>query len=476
MGFTKLGSLKPRAGSRPGLFRQPHGFTPERTRTLERITAMRNRPLLTAFALMFVFALASCASSRTRSADMGVNGAPTSGKEFDMHASYVRYNFKDSDMDFTFGSVVLGAIGNGGAEAGEALYVAASIKDGDAASWQEQWLKMAARVEARGLMSLAGGHAVSAREQLMRASNYYRLGLLAMMPDDPRLKQTAIKSRETMKLAGRLLDPPLEYVETPFEGTVLPGYFRKASKDDKPRKTLLMLGGGETFAEDMIFYIMPQAIERGYNFMTLDLPGQGLMPLEGKTFRPGMHHAVSKAVDYILARKDVDSRRLAVFGISAGGGFAPQAAQHDKRIKAVVMNACVVDAHPLFASMTPVITATPEKVATLSSFRANTVKLVAWRWGVPMSNVPGLVEANRGFSFDPAKVTVPALSLVGEGEYSGEETRRQQKLCIEGLASPMKKLVVTPLNEGAASHCAMENRRLVGQVAFDWLDGVFKAP
>lgn len=395
------------------------------------------------------------------------------GKEFDMHAPYVRYHFEDPDMDFTFGSVVLGSSSNQGCEIGEAFYVASQIKDGDAASWQEQWLKMAKRVEDRGLASLAGGHTVSARRQLLRASNYYRFALMAMLPDDPRLRPTAAKSREAMKKAGKLLDPPMEYIEIPFEGTVLPGYFRKAKNDGTPRKTLLMLGGGETFAEDLVFYLMPQAIERGYNFMTLDLPGQGLLPLEGKPFRPDMYRPVHTAVDYALSRKDVDPARFAVFGISGGGGFAPQAAQHDPRIKAVVMNACVVDAEPLFASMTPVVTATPATVETFTPFHRNTVKIIAWRWGLSMDDVPGLVAANKGFRFDPAKVTVPALSLVGSGEYSGAETHRQQQLCLDGLANADKRLVVTPLDEGASNHCVMENRSLVAQVAFDWLDSVF---
>jgi len=393
---------------------------------------------------------------------------------FDMHAPHIRFHFDDADMDFTFGSVVLGSIGNGGAETGEAFRVASLIKDGDAASWQERWLEMAARVEARGSASLAGGHVVSARRQLMRASNYYRFALMSMMPDDPRFRPTAKKSREIMKTAGATFDPPMEYFEIPFEGKALPGYFRKAGGESAPRPTLLMLGGGETFAEDLIFYIMPAAIERGYNFMTLDLPGQGVMPAEGLTFRPEMYHAVRAAVDKALARADVDSDRFAVFGISGGGGFAPQAAQHDSRIKAVVMNACVVDAHPLFASMTPVVTATPEKMATFSSFHRNTVKTVAWRWGVDMNNIPGLVEANRGFSFDPTKVTQPALAVIGAGEYQGEESKRQQQVCLRDLASPIKGLVVTPLEEGASNHCVMENRALVAQVVFDWLDEVFK--
>jgi hypothetical protein len=31
-------------------------------------------------------------------------------------------------------------------------------------------------------------------------------------------------------------------------------------------------------------------------------------------------------------------------------------------------------------------------------------------------------------------------------------------------------MVVTPSDEGASNHCVMENRALIGQVLFDWLD------
>ncbi len=425
------------------------------------------RSLRSALPLLLLALLLACPS--------GAAAAQAGDKpEFDMHAPYVRYHFADGDMDFTFGSVVLGSTTNGGCEIGEAFATAAAIKDGDAASWQEEWLKMAARTEARGEQSLAGGHKVSARQQLMRASNYYRIGLMAMLPDDPRLPKTGLKARALMRKAGQLMEPPLEYFEVPFEGTVLPGYFRKAKAGSAPQKTLLMLGGGETFAEDLIFYIMPQAIERGYNFMTVDLPGQGLLPLEKKYFRADMWKPIMAVVDLAMKRPDVDKKRFAAFGISGGGGFAPQTAEHDPRIKAVAMNSCVVDAYPLFASMTPVTTATPDKVASWNSFHANTVKGVAWRWGVPMDNIPGLVEANRGFAFDPAKVGIPALSFIGEGEYRNPETQRQQKLCMDGLPNPKKKFVVTPLNEGASNHCIMENRSVMAQVLFDWLDDVLK--
>lgn len=120
-------------------------------------------------------------------------------------------------------------------------------------------------------------------------------------------------------------------------------------------------------------------------------------------------------------------------------------------------------------------TATAEKVASWNSFHANTVKGVAWRWNVPMDNIPGLVEANRGFSFTPANITVPLFSVVGAGEYNnGDEVKRQQKLCIEGVKNANKKLVVTPMAEGASNHCIMENRSVMAQEVFDWLDSALQ--
>jgi hypothetical protein len=102
------------------------------------------------------------------------------------------------------------------------------------------------------------------------------------------------------------------------------------------------------------------------------------------------------------------------------------------------------------------------------------VKLVAYRWGVKMDNIPGLVAANKGFTFDPAKVTCPMLLLVGAGEYADKEVQRQQKECMDKLPNPKSKLVVTGFEEGASSHCIGENRSLMGEILFDWLDDVLK--
>lgn len=401
-----------------------------------------------------------------------VRNNPSAGK-VNPHAAHVRFHFQDEAMDFVFGSLLLGSAGNSGCEIGEAFYTASRIQDGDAESWQAEWIRTARLVEEEGRLSLARGHKISARRQLQRASNYYRIALVSMPSTDSRFKETALKSRSLLKEAGKLLHPQLEYIEIPFEGTLLPGYFRKAAGDNKPRKTLIMIGGAETFAEDLFFYIAPQAHEYGYNFLTVDLPGQGLLPLEGKYFRPAMNVPIKAAVDYALSRPDVDPGRLAVYGISSGGGFAPQAAASDKRIRAVAVSNCVVDAYPGVKKMA-VATATPDATKSWSTFSLYTNQAVAWRFGLAPDNLPGLVEANRGFSFDPAQVAVPALNLVAAGEYGNPEIIRQTKLCMDQLPHRQKKLVITKNEQGAANHCLMENRSLMSRELFDWLDEVLK--
>ena len=39
----------------------------------------------------------------------------------------------------------------------------------------------------------------------------------------------------------------------------------------------MMFGGGDTFVEDLYFYIGPAGLERGYNVVIVDLPGQGIL-------------------------------------------------------------------------------------------------------------------------------------------------------------------------------------------------------
>ena len=393
-------------------------------------------------------------------------------KTYDAHRQYLQIHFDDDEMDFAL-QWLLGSTPFGGCEIGEAFRAAGDIKDGDPESWQKGWLAMARRLEKRAEQSLQNGHKVSAREAFCRASNYYRTALVSKLPDQPDFKQVGLKSRECLRRAGPLFDPPVEYFEVPFEGTVLPGYFWRADKAGDKAKTIIMVGGGETHIEDTFFYLAPAAHRRGYNYLTVDIPGQGLLPLEGKFYRPDAETALMPVIDYALTRPEVDAQRLAMYGISGGGYFVPRTATRDKRIKALAVNSAVVDQGKVFANM-PVAQATPQVLAKWPAFKRQTAGVVAWRWGLATDNVAGLVKANQDFVYDPAQVTCPALILIGEGEYANQEIKRQQHLFYDSIATAQKELVITPADVGAASHCMGENRSVMSQVLFDWLDEVLR--
>ena len=99
---------------------------------------------------------------------------------------------------------------------------------------------------------------------------------------------------------------------------------------------------------------------------------------------------------------------------------------------------------------------------------------MAYRWGASMDNIPGLVAADNGFTFDLAKVTCPMLLLLGAVEYRDWLVQKQQKECLDRLPNPRSTLVVTPFDTGASSRRTGESRSLMGEALLDWLDEVLR--
>jgi hypothetical protein len=83
--------------------------------------------------------------------------------------------FLFDDESFSFETLrAAGFAMYGGSDLGEVLVTADAITGGDEASWHRAWKATAERVAEIGERSLAAGQRISAREALLRASNYYR--------------------------------------------------------------------------------------------------------------------------------------------------------------------------------------------------------------------------------------------------------------------------------------------------------------
>jgi hypothetical protein len=70
-----------------------------------------------------------------------------------------------------------------------------------------------------------------------------------------------------------------------------------------------------------------------------------------------------------------------------------------------------------------------------------------------------------------ASVRCPVLALVGDRE--GPEPLAQFDEFVSGVAGPVTPVVFTA-EDGASTHCQVDNIRLSAQVTYDWLDDLFR--
>src|SRR3712207_3390866 len=207
--------------------------------------------------------------------------------------------FKDDDFEFMM-LQALGATYHKGADIGECLSAAASIEDGDYEGWCGAWLATADRVRGFAEHGVAKGHRASAREAFLRASTYYNTAAFFLdgTSDPSRLLPTWKAHRECFDEAASRFDPPFEKVEIPYEGTTLPGYLFKVDDSGSSRPLLILNNGSDGTVTDMYLMGAAAALERGYNALTFDGPGQGAaLFVQGLYFRPDWEKVVAPVVD-----------------------------------------------------------------------------------------------------------------------------------------------------------------------------------
>ena len=259
----------------------------------------------------------------------------------------MNFIFKDPQYSFQ----LLRAIGHspsGGADIGEVLKTAYNIADGNDESWYDEWHKTANNCETRAKEFLKKKHFISARNEYLRASNYYRTAefFLHINPKDHRIVSTWKKSRECFLKAIKYLPFKINPVEIPFEETTIPGYMCY-SLDTKTQKPLIIVHTGfDGTAEELYFQVAKQAVEHGYNCLIFEGPGQGrVIRTQHIPFRYNWETVVTPVIDFALKLPGISKSKIVLYGISFGGYLAPRAAAFDKRIKVCIANGGVYNFH-----------------------------------------------------------------------------------------------------------------------------------
>jgi dipeptidyl aminopeptidase/acylaminoacyl peptidase len=405
--------------------------------------------------------------------------------------SIVKLYMKIIFQDPTFSLQLLRALNETyykGADIGECLSTAYRIKEGDLESWHQEWLKTAKRVNEYADESFAAGHTVSARDAYLRACNYYRTSeFLLVDPTDPRIQITWEKSKECFRKAATLFSPPFEPIEIPYEGTVLPGYFHRVENDSHgsgPRPTLIAHGGFDSTLEELYTAAAAPALERGYNCLTFEGPGQGgLIRKQKIPFRYDWEKVVSPVVDYALSRsQDIDPKHIALMGISMGGYLAARAAAFEHRIAACILYNGVMDGYDALASSFPksLLTAIEngnDKIVNnvieilMDSDINIKFNMKHGMWTVGANSPFELIMDSKCYSIKNIASNIKCPTLVLDAERDDSFPGQPRK--VYDALTCTKKYILFTSEEGAEEHCQCGAASLSNQRIFDWLDETF---
>jgi len=369
-----------------------------------------------------------------------------------------------------------------GAQIGEAWAIAGQIQSGDPVNWYNVWSSYADRLYEVALESHAAGHRVSARNAFLRASNYYRNAYIFMFaaPVDPRVIEAYKKQTNSFQKAAALFEQPVEVLEIPYENRTLPGYFIKPDASNMPRKTLLCTGGYDGTCEELFFIIATGALQRGYNVLVFDGPGQGGALVTRKlAMRADWENVVTPVVDYLLTRSDVDSARIALYGGSFGGYLAPRAAAFEHRLAACIADAALFDPAALSKKMFPPEIASAlakDDVAVLKPFfnklqENTTQRFIIGRgmWVHGASTPWEYFKMFQAYSLAEVAKSIECPTFVAEAE--NDRRRGGGKDLYNALQCPKEHLLFKA-SEGAGEHCEAGGREIFFQKTFDWLDPI----
>lgn len=195
-----------------------------------------------------------------------------------------------------------------------------SIHTRDKDEWAAAFMGVADRYmnEAK---SLEKTDPVKANADYIRAWRLYSFGRWPI-PASPGKQRSYEKALEAFLAHARFFDPPLEIVKIPFEGKEIVGYLRLPKNANGPVPLVLAVNGLDSRKEDLT-ESFSAILPFGIGYLAVDGPGTGQNPIKVSENADRM---LSRVLDYIATRPEIDKSRVAMHGVSWGAYWAAKMA------------------------------------------------------------------------------------------------------------------------------------------------------
>jgi hypothetical protein len=407
--------------------------------------------------------------------------------------------FSQTDLNFQ----TLFGLGEAGLNsvAGEVIAVVAAANAAPGgASYQsvyDEFLAQANRLHESAIEAQRAKHLVTAQSRFIRAAKYYAQALYWVLgtttPDAEEDVYTAMDAAFTAGM--KLMRTRPEQVEIKYDRGTLPAWFVKPDRGSRRRPTVIMNNGSDGQNVDMLPQGGLAALERGYNVVIFEGPGQGSqLFVHNVPFRPDWQNVISPIVDYLETRSDVNLDQVALRGISFGGLLTPRAAVHEHRLGAVVADPgslkSILNYPPIIQDIlrgkdesavnsawnaTVVPGATPDqKFNLMKTFEIFTADAhdAAKRGELTTDVFPvGRQIVQYDIADELDRITTPTLVTQYQGDV---DFTTQGKTLYDGLTRARKRGFVefTSVN-GAMYHCGPLAPQVSNEAAWDWVDEVF---
>jgi esterase FrsA len=207
-----------------------------------------------------------------------------------------------------------------GLDPGDVKEAFTSIHTRDKDEWAAAFMGVADRYmnEAK---SLEKTDPVKANADYIRAWRLYSFGRWPI-PASAGKQRSYEKAIEAFLAHARFWDPPLEIVRIPFEGKEIIGYLRLPKNTNAPVPLVLAVNGLDSRKEDLS-ESFSAILLFGIGFLAVDGPGTGQNPIK---VSENAERMLSRVLDYIATRPEIDKNRVAMHGVSWGAYWATKMA------------------------------------------------------------------------------------------------------------------------------------------------------
>jgi 2,6-dihydroxypseudooxynicotine hydrolase len=201
------------------------------------------------------------------------------------------------------------------------------------ADWCGAWSAVGAEHRALAEEAVADGRLRSAGQHYAQAAVYFHFGKFMFVQDQDQLRAAHTEAVRCLDAALPHLDPPGRRVEIPFDGARLVGVLRLPAGRG-PHPLVVMVPGLDSAKEE---FRTTEALflERGVGTFSVDGPGQGEAEYD-LAIRADWEKPGAAVIDAVAQLDGVDAERIAVWGVSLGGYYAPRIAAGDPRVRACV--------------------------------------------------------------------------------------------------------------------------------------------